>query len=208
MRHTENKLVDGELWKSFKKEEKQALSQIYNSYVNQLFRYGKKFTNDNDLIKDTIQDLFFDLIRTRSTLGQTDNIYFYLIKAFRRRITRSISESKKQTETWNDTEVEAKYIAYSIEDELIQKEHLTEKEECIRNGLAQLSPKQREIIYYRYTCDFEYDQICEIMSIKYDSARKMMYRAIQTLRRYLSETNFSFFLISGIIDFNEKKTFF
>jgi RNA polymerase sigma factor (sigma-70 family) len=186
---------DTKLWEDFKKGEKYALTHIYYLYADPLFRYGKKFSSDDELVKDAIQDLFFDLIRTRATLGTTDHIYFYLIKALRRRLRKSICGTKSLVLTDEEVEIYSANIVYSIEDEWIQKEELTKKEEIIRKGLAELSPKQREIIYYRFTCEFEYDQICEIMSMKYDSARKMVFRALKTLREHLSETNFTFFML-------------
>jgi DNA-directed RNA polymerase specialized sigma24 family protein len=57
----------------------------------------------------------------------------------------------------------------------------------ILKGLKAISPKQREILFYRFMCDFEYSQICEIMSIKYDSARKQVFRAIQALKDKLPD---------------------
>jgi len=186
---------DSKLWEDFKKGNKYALTHIYYQYADSLFRYGKKFSTDNDLVKDAIQDLFFDLIRTRDKLGVTDHIYFYLIKALRRRILISMGRTKNRMLTNEENEIYPVNIVYSIEDEWIQKEELTKKEEILRKGLAELSPKQREIIYYRFTCDFEYEQICEIMSMKYDSARKMVFRALKTLREHLSETNFTFFMM-------------
>ncbi len=186
---------DTKLWADFKKGEKYALTHIYYMFADHLFRYGKKFSADDGLVKDTIQDLFFDLIRTRTTLGSTDHIYFYLIKALRRRLLKSLGGTKNMVLTDEETEIYSVNIVYSIEDEWIKKEELTEKESIVRTGLAQLSPKQREILYYRFTCDFEYDQICDIMSMKYDSARKMVFRAIKTLREHLTETNFTFFVM-------------
>ncbi len=184
-------ISDNKLWEDFKKGEKYALSHIYYHYVDQLFRYGRKFSTDDDLIKDTIQDLFFDLIRTRDNLGNTNHIYFYLLKAFRRRLFKNISDPRKIQTTDDVSEEQIPHIVYSIEDDLIQKEQLTRKEELIRKGLSELSPRQREILYYRFTCDFEYEQICEIMSMKYDSARKMVFRALQSLREHLAESNIS-----------------
>jgi RNA polymerase sigma factor (sigma-70 family) len=188
---------DIQLWEDFKAGEKYALTQIYHLHVESLFRYGKKFSPDSDLIKDTIQDLFFDLIRTREKLGSTDHIYFYLIKAFRRKLFRSISEIKKTQQSDNDENAFTANIIYSVEEDWIEKEHLTKKEEMIQKGLAELSPKQREILYYRFTCDFEYEQICEIMSMKYDSARKMVFRALKSLRENLTDTNIVLFYISN-----------
>ena len=186
---------DNQLWEDFKKGEKYALSHIYYLYVNQLFRYGKKFSTDDELVKDTIQDLFFDLIRTRVTLGTTDHIYFYLIKAFRRKLFRSLSGTKKMRQADEVAEALTANIVYSVEEDWIRKEHLSKKEEMLQKGLAELSPKQREIIYYRFTCDFEYEQICEIMSMKYDSARKMVFRALKTLREHLTDTSLTLFIL-------------
>jgi RNA polymerase sigma factor (sigma-70 family) len=189
------KTNDTKLWEDFKKGEKYALSHIYYLYADSLFRYGKKFSSDNEIIKDTIQDLFFDLIRTRSTLGSTDNIYFYLIKAIRRRLSQNHNGTINRVKTNGEAETLEARIVFSIEEEMIQKEELSKNEIMVQKALTELSPKQREIIYYRFTCDFEYEQICEIMSMKYDSARKMVFRALQTLREHLSESNITFFMI-------------
>ena len=186
---------DSKLWEDFKKGEKYALSHIYYQYANPLFLYGKKLTADEELIKDGIQDLFFDLIRTRATLGSTDHIYFYLIKSLRRRLIQSINGNKNLKISDADYENLSLHIVYSIEEDLILREELSQNEKNVRKGLEELSPKQREILYYRFTCDFEYEQICEIMAIKYDSARKMVFRALKTLRAGLSETNFTFLMV-------------
>ena len=197
---------DSQLWEDFKKGEQAALSRIFHLHVDSLFRYGKKFSADSDLIKDTIQDLFFDLIRSRANLGSTDHIYFYLIKSFRRKLFKSLTEAKKSRQNEENDETLTACIVYSVEEEWIEKEHLSKKEEMVQKGLAELSPKQREILYYRFTCDFEYEQICEIMSMKYDSARKMVFRALKSLRENLADTDVILLtmLFSGSYRFQKK----
>lgn len=182
----DHKTNDNKLWEDFKKGDKNALSQIYCKHVDLLFRYGKKFSRDNELVKDTIQDLFFDLIRTRNNLGTTDNIRFYLIKAFRHRLFRNLNKPDNRSKTVNESELQAE-IVYSAEDDLISREELTHREQMIQQGLKAISPKQREILFYRFTCDFEYSQICEIMSLKYDSARKQVFRALKALKNKLPD---------------------
>lgn len=177
--------TDKKIWNDFRKGENYALSHIYYQHVQMLFRYGKKFSNDDGLIKDTIHDLFIDLIKTRANLGETDNIQFYLFKAFRRKLVRNI---KKINLTFfiTDEKLPEPKIAYSFELELIEKEELTQKEVLMKKALSKLSPKQREILFYRYTCDFEYNQICEIMQLNYDSARKQVFRALKALKEVLA----------------------
>lgn len=179
--------TDKKIWNDFRKGEKYALSHIYHHHIQMLFRYGKKFTQDDDLVKDTIQELFFDLIRTRGNLGETTNISFYLMASLRRKLAKSKNKKKVLLFQSNDKEIEAE-IVYSAEHDLIGKEELTHRENIIKNALAELSPRQREILYYRYTCDFEYEQICEIMSLQYDSARKQVSRALKALKKILSDS--------------------
>ncbi len=180
--------VDKKIWDDFRNGEKHALTNIYHQHVQLLYRYGLKFTNDKELLKDTIQDLFFDLISSRHKLGSTDNIKFYLMASLRRKLTRNL---KKQGGIKNIERLKniQPAIEYSIEHRLIEKEELSHNEERIQKALQTLSPKQREILFYRFTCDFEYEQICEMMSIKYDSARKQVFRALKSLKECLSNTD-------------------
>ncbi len=178
---------DVKIWNDFRKGEKYALSHIYYQHVELLYRYGKKFSKDNDLVKDTIQDLFFDLIRTRQNLGATDNIRFYLMRSVRRKLVQNL---KKNQIPECDEKIEPQpTIIYSIEDELIGKESQTRRDKIIQQCLQELNPRQREILYYRFTCNLEYDEICELMSLKYDSARKLVHRAIETMKKMLGSSD-------------------
>lgn len=186
---------DKKIWDDFRKGESYALSHIYYQNAQLLFRYGKKFSKDDEIIKDSIQDLFFDLIQTRSKLGETDNINFYLLCSFRRKLLRNIQKQNLIFDA-NDEKTPKPEIVYSVERELIEKEELTAREQAVQKALKNLSAKQREILYYRFTCNFDYDQICEIMSLKYDSARKQVSRSLKALKVALSDKN-AFLLFLG-----------
>jgi len=204
---------DKKIWDDFRKGENYALSHIYFQHVQMLYRYGKKFSQDDELIKDTIQDLFFDLIRTRKNLGETDNIDFYLMASFRRKLAKSVNK-KITLEYSGDRELTAE-IVYSAEHELIGREELSQREKAVKKALAGLSPKQREILYYKFTCNFDYDQICEIMKLQYDSARKQVSRALKAMKEILSGSDIYLFFVgvlsnkkdsSGRVEYKANKT--
>ena len=180
--------VDKKIWDDFRKGEKYALADIYHQHIQILYRYGLKFTNDKELLKDTIQDLFFDLISKRNKLNTTDNVKFYLMASFRRKLVRNLKKQQGMKNIERLKKIQPT-IEYSIEHHLIEKEELSHNEEVVRRALQTLSPKQREILFYRFTCDFEYEQICEMMSIKYDSARKQVFRALKSLKECLSNAD-------------------
>ncbi len=185
---------DKYIWDEFRKEEDYALSYIYHQNIDFLFYYGKSFSKDEDFIHDVIQDLFFDLIRTRKKLGETDNIRLYLVKSFRRKLYRALEKEKRQDELKDKSGTEPKII-FSVEEDFILDEDRSRKNKLIRKGMKELNEKQREVLYYKFTCGFDYGQICEIMSISYDSARKLVSRAISSLRKYLSESELFYLLI-------------
>lgn len=177
---------DKSIWKDFKNGDSNSLSYIYNQHVDFLYNYGSKFTSNKELIKDSIQDLFLDLIRTRDNLGITDNIRFYLICSFRNKLFRNMKKPENLTFSESLVLFQAN-IVYSIEKDIIEREDNSERAELIRKALKDISPRQREILFYRFNCEFSYDQICEIMSLKYDSARKLVFRALKILKEKLKD---------------------
>jgi RNA polymerase sigma factor (sigma-70 family) len=176
---------DLKIWDDFRKGEKYALPHIYYKHIELLYRYGRKFSQDGSLIKDTIQDLFHDLILTREKLGATDNILFYLMCSLQRRLIRSIKMD--QTSSKSENHEVFPNIVYSAEEEMIESERLSQRDQFVRKCLQELNPRQREILYYRYTCNLEYKEICELMSLKYDSARKLVFRALASMKKLIDE---------------------
>ncbi len=180
--------TDKILWDEFRKGEEDALSFIYHQNIDFLFFYGKKFTTDEDLILDVAQDLFFYLIQKRKSLGSTDNIRMYLLKSFRRSLFKEIKKRDKHQPLDQAPEPE---IVFSVEEKLIYSEKQSEQEIELKRGMEKLNSQQREILYYRFNCDFDYKQICEIMDISYDTARQQVSRAIQSLKKYLNTSSFT-----------------
>ena len=193
----EKMISDKKIWDDFRNGENYALSHVYYQHVQILHRYGKKFSNDEELIKDTIQDLFFDLIRTRENLGETDNIKFYLLRSFRRKLARSSKSSDEHLELEAVDDFTTQ-IVFSAEQEIIGNEELSHRERKVQEGLRNLSSKHREILFYRYTCEMDYDEICELIELKYDSARKLVFRALTALKDSIGGTSMLLFFFSNI----------
>ncbi len=185
---------DIEIWEGFKHEADSALSIIYHKNVDFLFYYGRKFTTDEGLILDVIQDLFYDLIKYRNNLGETDNIRLYLLTSFRRKLFKGL-EKKKRFAKLNFTYNLEPQIVFSAEEEFIADEDQQKTLRVVKQAMNELNAKQREILYYKFTLGYDYDQICEIMSITYDSARQLVSRAISSLKQCVSRTDFFLTLI-------------
>jgi RNA polymerase sigma factor (sigma-70 family) len=186
---------DKYIWEEFKNGEEYALSYIYNQNIDFLFFYGTRITKDEDFILDVIQDLFYELIKSKKNLGGTDNIRLYLLKSFRRKLIRELQRKQKQSGSNGDIEIQPD-IVFSVEEDIILTEEKSKRLEIIRQGMKELNQKQREVLYYKFNLGFDYKQISEIMQVTNDSARQLVSRAVTSLKKYFAENYFILMLIS------------
>jgi RNA polymerase sigma factor (sigma-70 family) len=175
------KPLDTEIWEKFKEGDNEALSIIYSENSRKLYQYGLKLTANCSIVEDAIQDLFSDLIRNRRKLGYTDNIQFYLIKSFKRKLQRQLQKENRYNLNENDVEY-VFGITYSIEQTIILEESSNQKIKLLRKALNELTPRQKEAIYLKFTDELEYEEIAEIMEMNIESCRNLIYRSIKSLK--------------------------
>jgi RNA polymerase sigma factor (sigma-70 family) len=194
--HAFSELSDAVVWDKFKEGNEAALSEIYHTHIDSLYNYGIKFNNNGDLVKDCIQELFFELINHRSNLGSTNNIKFYLLKSLRRKIARNSGENKYLRFEGNGDVEEGANPVPSAENLLIDEETNFEMEGKVKVLLQKLSKRQKEAIYLKFYQELGYDEISDVMSISYQSVRTIIFKAIKTLRQEVGNSNIiSMFLI-------------
>ena len=174
-------LTDTEVWTKFKDGDDDALSLIYSENSGKLYLYGLKITTNHSIIEDSIQNLFSDLVRTRKQLGDTDNVQFYLFKSFKRRLIRELQKEKKHDLT-NPEEDYMFEITYSVEHEIILEEKSTAKMNLLNRALKELTPRQKEAIYLKFTEELEYDEIAEMLEMSIEACRNLIYRGIKSLK--------------------------
>lgn len=187
-------LTDIEIWLSFKKGDNSAVSFIYREYFPVLYRYGLKFSADTFLIEDTIQDLFTELIKNRETLGETDNILFYLLKSFRRKLLRKMENANRYDLTGEMTDEYPFEVVWSAEHELIVEEESKQRSSLLLKALSELTPRQKEAVYLRFTKELDYAIIAEIMNISIEACRNLISKAISTMKKRISEKGWKIFV--------------
>ncbi len=184
-----NNLVDENseltIWKKIKNGDKEALGDLYNLYIDLLFSYGIKYSQDGSYVRDCIHDLFIDLYKYRQRLSDTDNVKYYLLKSLTRKINKKYKIKTiyfPQVSEYIDVKNQKNHTR-SHEEEIIIKEHALERDKRLENALFTLTEKQREGIYLRFKEEKTYQEISEIMGITIQTARTTTYRAIKVLRK-------------------------
>jgi RNA polymerase sigma factor (sigma-70 family) len=183
------------IWESFKAGNKEAFAQLYNQYVQVLFRYGTKLCPCDDLVKDAIQEVFLDLYQKRqNNKTNPDNLKYYLILALKRNLIKKMQRQRRVVEEQVNFELIFE-PEYCIESTIIEKESEKEIQQKINTALQNLPARQKEALYLRFNESLDYEQVARLLDISVESARKQVYRALKTMREEISVSTFVFFVL-------------
>ncbi len=184
-------LTDLEIWQNIKAGDKLSFSLAYDKYVDSLINYGSHFTRDASLVEDCLHDLFVYIWNNRANLSDTDSIKNYMMVSLRRSI---INKQKKLSKSQNDiSDHDGTFSTeLSIEEILINTEITQEKAQQLKKAFEKLSGRQKEAIYLKFYTDQDYDEICEIMDLNYQSARNLVSTGIKKLKDIMIILLFAF----------------
>jgi len=158
-------------------------SLAFKSHFDSLYKYGIKVTNNSELVKDCIQELFYRIWKNNIDVSAVTYPKSYLIKGLRRQILNVLELKYHQMDT---VEVEESIsIDFSPEDYYIQSQVEENLRLKVIKALNQLSKKQREAIYLRYFENLEYFEIAEIMNINIQSVKNNVQRGLSSLKDLL-----------------------
>ena len=169
-------------WARFNSGDRFAFEEIYSEFIDVLFSYGSKMTNDKELIKDSIQDLFIDLYRSKINLHKPESFEYYLFKSLKRLIQKKI-KGKNKTRDFENQDFIAFELSFDLEEDYIQKESENSKLKILQEIVNELSPKSRELLFYKFNSNLTYKEIGKLIDINSDAVKKKIYRIITSLRK-------------------------
>ena len=167
-------------WKLFLEGDDQAYSWIYTHYIQVLYNYGLQITPDSEIVKDCIQDVFVKIYKAKKKLTVPQNPKVYLMIALKNNIYNTFNQERLQKNyafSLYQTEEQL-----TVKNEFIDQEARHEEMNNIKRMMKILTPRQREVIYYRLIEELSYDDICQIMGLNYQSAYNLLQRSLQKIR--------------------------
>jgi RNA polymerase sigma factor (sigma-70 family) len=192
-----------EIWCKYLEGDKEALATLYFEFYDLLLNFGMKYSSNRYLVEDCIQNLFVDLLKKQRKQKSIGNIKFYLIKALRNQMSYEQRKTKKITSVPEIFETEFR-ITYSVENDLISNDTDQMREKFLKLVNESLTERQKEALYFKFNCGFDYDEIAELMAISVESTRTMVYRTIKTLKKTFGGDKYSN-LIFLIMHFSFRK---
>ena len=181
--------LDAVLWKEMKEGNEFAFREIFETYSNLLFQYGITITQDRELVKDCMQELFISVWTNRNTIGMARSIKYYLFFSLRRLILKKISKTRKffSLPSFNNVD-----LIVEAQDQAILKKEINIKYRLIISGALETLPaRQKEIIFLKFYQELKNEEIEKIMNLNNQVVRNTLCKALNSLRKTLGKRQMS-----------------
>lgn len=175
------------LWEKLQDGDKDAVSELFEKYYRPLLNYGLKLNPNQDLIKDSIQELFYSIWEQRHNLSEVEYIRSYLYVSLRRTVFRQAEIKKTRYERDKAYSEEFFQDVVNYEALMRKNEFKKKQKEQLKEALKLLSNKQKEAVFLKFYSGLNNTEIAQVMDVNRQSVYNYIYRAIQSLQSYLDE---------------------
>lgn len=182
-------LKDFELWQLIIHGDQSAFDHMYITHAKDLYKYGFRFTQDSELIKDVIQDVYVHIWESKNGLIIQKSIKFYLFSAFRREVIKRVNAACK----FETLEEYHSKISWEVSfQEILEQNQISLESSCkLGQAIDGLPLRQKEAIYLRYIQELNYDEISELMGVQIPSIYNLIFKGIKSLKGILTLNDFS-----------------
>ncbi len=177
------KNIDAPYWNNLKKGDAEALGFLYDKYVDKLFLKACRLTNNRDIAKDVVQEVFLEIWHYRNSITEVQYSQSYLSKVL---LSVTLKRMKKERTTIH-TQLEDSLDSgeMNIESILVTRDIEQDTARKLQSAISKLSRRQKQILELHFTDGLSYEQIAEKLSINYQSVNNLAFRTIHQLRNLM-----------------------
>lgn len=170
-----------EIWTRIQTGDQASLVILYKSMYQVLLNVGTRYTNDQEVLKDHVQQLFLHLWEQREKLPKVQFVRTYIINAYRNRLVNSLKKIPKfvpvTEEEGNELFVEKSYLEKVLD---YQDNEL--KRMRLGSALACLTQRQLELLEMRFFLQMGYDEMEAALGISRKTIYNIIFNALESLR--------------------------
>jgi len=171
------------LWQQIRHGDRGALEDLYRFNYQVLYSYAFKICRDKELCKDCLQELFVGLWEKRDHLSEVSKVRPYLLQSIWHLVIKKLKKNNKTVYLEENAHYDIDII-FSRENDLISTQESEEKSRKLKTALADLSEREKQIIFMQYFEGLTIDEIQQITELKYQSIKNLTHRAMLKLRDF------------------------
>lgn len=172
-------------WQQLRLGNKQAFFDLYNNTYFHLVRFGLKITADDELVKDCVTQLFFQLWDKHARLNEVTQVRSYLFTSLRRMLLDKLEYYSKTDEAISRLSGQDVVEELPYEEIIIRVQQNEEQRKKLYEAIEQLTPKQKELIRLMFFEGLTYEQVAATTTQSIKTAYNTIYEAIKILRKAL-----------------------
>lgn len=168
----------------FQDGNEEAYTKLYRLYIKDMYRYGSSLVAASDaFVMDCIHDVFTEMWIKRERLSVPVHVKYYLLKALKTRIIHLLE--RKERPFTPLSEIDADIFDPDDFEILEELDMAVSRQEKLNVLIAKLPQRQQEAIKLRFIENLNYSQIGEILQMNTQSAKNLVFRAIEKLRGWI-----------------------
>jgi len=172
--------VAPDCWSRLKIGDPSALGELYDAYIDKLFLVASGFTDQRELAKDALQEVFIELWNYRASIGDVQYPLAYLTKVLRSILIRKLKKEIPARSYPMDKAL--LFLEGNREDSMIEADTEYESETRLLQAMSRLTTRQQLILRLHYYEGLSYEQIAEKLRMNYQSVNNLAFRTIRHLR--------------------------
>jgi RNA polymerase sigma-70 factor (ECF subfamily) len=158
-----------------------AFEAIFRQWYEPVVRAANRVLHDPGVAEELSQDVFLELWRRRDTLAPDSSVAGYLMQAVRNRALNHLRHLQVQRKS-------AVYVEALSEpaEQADADTQAGELQDAIRDAIAALPPRTREVFLMSRERNLRYSEIAEALGVSVKAVEANMSRALRQLREKLS----------------------
>lgn len=158
-----------------------AFEAIFRQWYEPVVRAANRVLHDSGVAEELSQDVFLELWRRRDTLAPDSSVAGYLMQAVRNRALNHLRHLQVQRKS-------AVYVEALSEpaEQADADTQAGELQDAIRDAIAALPPRTREVFLMSRERNLRYSEIAEALGVSVKAVEANMSRALRQLRDRLS----------------------
>ena len=173
---------DAQWLQQLQHDDAEGLALLMGKYYGDLYHYASKFSRDEGLVLDCIQEVFISLWERRRTATAILSPRHYLLRAVKNKVLKTLYKKDQRHFPFDLPDEYDFFQEFNIEQIIIEKQLSEEKAQKLRQALSSLSKRQNEVIYLKFYQHLDHGQIAEQMDLSRQSVYNLLHESLQKLR--------------------------
>jgi RNA polymerase sigma factor (sigma-70 family) len=181
----DNQLVHHLLWERLRGGDRDAFFDLYKALYYELVNFGIRVCADAEISGEATDQVFISIWEKHAQLNRVDNVPAYLRTFLKRKIFRLLERRRKISDALLHSGAEGDWLEMPYEEFIVKVQTDELLRHKLKNALAKLTFRQKQLIHLKFFEGLSYEQIAEQTQQTIKTAYNTVYDALKILRQEL-----------------------